>query len=61
MAKIINLQGVGSYGTVFKVVPLLEVAEHCFKVDGQEGGKVMPQPVLPDISKYIVSEGIFTF
>lgn len=55
MAKIINRQGIGNFGTVFKVVPLLEVPEHCFEVEGQEGGKVMAQPVLPDISNYTVS------
>ena len=59
MAKVINLQGMGTYGTVFKVVPLLEVPEHCFQVDGVEGGKVTPQPLLPDISKYTVRNMTF--
>ena len=59
MAKVINLQGMGTYGTVFKVVPLLEVPEHCFQVDGVEEGKVTPQPLLPDISKYTVRNMTF--
>ena len=61
MAKVINLQGTGAYGTVFKVVPLLEVPEHCFQLDGVEGGKVTPQPLLPDISKYIVRTYVHTY
>ena len=57
MAKIINQQGLGNFGTVFKVVPLPGVTEHCFQLDGQEGAKVMPQSVLPDITNYTVSRG----
>lgn len=52
MAKVINRQHVGGFGTMFKIVPLPEVKEHCFHIPGMKGAEVIPQPLFPDLSNF---------
>ena len=56
---IFNLGNEGSHGTMYKIVPETTKdfmnQETCFKIPGQEGAKVLPQTILPDISQYTVS------
>ena len=55
---MINRKDVGSYGTVFKIVPetTQDFANRmtCFKVPGASDAKVAAQGILPDLSNYNV-------
>jgi len=59
MSTVISVSTDGQFGTQYKIVP--ETTQNftnritCFKIPGMQGAAVMPQGVLPDISKYKVS------
>ena len=57
-ARIINRQKSGSFGTMFKIVPVTNSSVTnqitCFKVEGERGLPVVPQGVLPNASLYKV-------
>jgi len=56
MSTVISVSTDGQFGTQYKIVP--ETTQNftnritCFKIPGMQGAAVMPQGVLPDISKY---------
>ena len=59
MAQVVNIGDVGQYGAVYKIVFEM-TSEHmnkrmCFAINGSSDGKVMPQGIFPDMSKFIVS------
>ena len=58
VAQIVNRGDVGQYGAVFKIV--FETTNEymnkrtCFAINGSSDGKVMPQGIFPDMSKFRV-------
>ena len=59
MSTVVSNSKDGQYGTSYKIVP--ETTQNftnqitCFKIPGMEGGPVMPQGVLPDVTNFTVS------
>jgi hypothetical protein len=57
-SKVINRQNEGSFGTMYKIVPMttqnVSNQTTCFKVEGLDGSPVVPQGVVPNASLYKV-------
>ena len=65
VAQIVNRGDVGQYGAVFKIV-FETTNEHmnkrtCFAINGSSDGKVTPQGIFPDMSKFIVRHSTIVY